>query len=760
MNEVDRAAPDEANGWVSRPKTAMAIKLGVFLVPFFVSFVVTLSASKIIPYPAPILLRGGWWILMAVLGIASLIVVDEVARRMLPLAALMQMTLLFPDQAPSRFGVALRSSSTKQLERRVSELLEDGLSNDETEAASQLLELTAALSRHDRLTRGHGERVRAYSALIGQEMGLSADDLSKLQWAGLIHDVGKLAVPVEILQKPGRLTNDEYDIIKTHPEIGAALIEPLRPWLGEWADAVGQHHERIDGKGYPAGLAGKEISLAARIVSVADVYDVITAARSYKEPQSVSFARAELTKNAGTQFDPEVVRAFLAVSLRKVRWSMGPVAWITQFPFIGTAVTAPMAQVATTGAMGLSAAVGTAMVVTPPPEVAPVSLAYQENDFTKVEDGAVSLEDATPGHVDEEDDQNGTSDDPGATKQASPPNQPPSFQQGPNVTAGVDEAYDAAWAQAIAPGPVEEASQTVRFVVVSAEPEAFSTLPSIDNKGVLRFVAAKSGVFPITVILVDDGGTSGGGIDRSAVVTFEIVVSSPVATTTTTTQPPTTTTAAVATTTTTQASNTTSTTSPRTTTTTPSTTTPPPPSGSLLSCSDAQNGAQDLSGAELSACDLSGTDLTGVNFAGANLQGANLRGATLDGANFDGADLSGANLRKAKMSGGSMRGTNLDNAILRKLDLRSVDLSNASLVNVRAKDTEFKLVDLTGANLTDARFQDAELKSSNFSGTDLTSANFREADLKRSFGTPVWSVTPNWDEATCPDGSDADPGCF
>ena len=152
--------------------------------------------------------------------------------------------------------------------------------------------LVGALNSHDRLTRGHSERVRAYTKMIAEELKLEPDEIDLLHWAGLLHDIGKLEVPAEILNKPSQPTEEEWEILRTHPEAGMRLVAPLREWLGEWGDAVGQHHERWDGKGYPNGLAETDISFAARIVSVADVFDVITSVRSYKKScGAVSAAR-------------------------------------------------------------------------------------------------------------------------------------------------------------------------------------------------------------------------------------------------------------------------------------------------------------------------------------------------------------------------------------------------------------------------------------------------------------------------------------
>ena len=193
--------------------------------------------------------------------------------------------------------------------------------------AQLLLELVAHLDEHDPLTRGHSERVRGYAQSIGRELGLDSRELDLLNWAALLHDIGKLAVPHEILASPRRPTEDEWEILRTHPTSGAELAAPLREWLGTWSAAIEQHHEQWDGTGYPLGLAGSEISLAGRIVAVADVFDVITSARSYKRQSSVVEARKELLRCAGTQFDPAVVRAFLAISVRQSRLA-APLAWL------------------------------------------------------------------------------------------------------------------------------------------------------------------------------------------------------------------------------------------------------------------------------------------------------------------------------------------------------------------------------------------------------------------------------------------------
>jgi hypothetical protein len=206
--------------------------------------------------------------------------------------------------------------------------------SDLNNAAIEILALAAALGQHDRRTRGHSERVRSFADLIADEMRLSQDERDRLRWSALLHDIGKLTVHPDILNKAGKPTDEEWAALRQHPLEGGRLIAPLQAWLGDWALTVAQHHESFDGTGYPYGLAGNDISLGARIVAVADTFEVMTAVRSYKSASSPADARNELTRCAGTQFDPVVVRAFLNVSLGRLRWIIGPVSWLFDFPFV------------------------------------------------------------------------------------------------------------------------------------------------------------------------------------------------------------------------------------------------------------------------------------------------------------------------------------------------------------------------------------------------------------------------------------------
>jgi len=316
-----------ADRWTGRPVLARALRWAVWFIPFATATVTAFMLSMTLPSGA----GWGWGLLrlLTVAATATLVMrgIDRLVRRTLPLASLLELTLVFPDDAPSRVAMAMRAASSTELSSLLERYQRSGAEGP-AKAAEHLLDLVAALSRHDHITRGHSERVRAYSQLIGAQLGLTGDELDRLRWAGLIHDIGKLRIDADILNKPGRLTDEEFDIIKTHPDLGAELAAPLAGWLGESVLAVSQHHEKWDGSGYPRGLAGTDISLHARIVAVADVFDVITSARSYKPACSAQEARAELARCAGTHFDPEVVRAFLHISLGRLRRVIGPVSWV------------------------------------------------------------------------------------------------------------------------------------------------------------------------------------------------------------------------------------------------------------------------------------------------------------------------------------------------------------------------------------------------------------------------------------------------
>jgi putative nucleotidyltransferase with HDIG domain len=172
--------------------------------------------------------------------------------------------------------------------------------------------LAATLDARDPYTAGHSERVSAVAVLIGRQMGLSAADLDVLRLGALLHDIGKIGLSDAILRKPGALTVEEYDQLKRHPGQGARILRQV-PFLAPHIPIVELHHERPDGRGYPFGLRGDEIPVAARIVHVADAFDAITSARAYRPARGPAEAIAELQRCARTEFDPTAVDALETV---------------------------------------------------------------------------------------------------------------------------------------------------------------------------------------------------------------------------------------------------------------------------------------------------------------------------------------------------------------------------------------------------------------------------------------------------------------
>jgi hypothetical protein len=275
---------------------------------------------------------AGWLVWVLMVSFTVLWLVDVVVRRLLPLQRLLQLCLVFPDRAPSRLRIAVRAARPRRPEALLVEATQ--VPSGATAAAEHIVGLLAALAVHDRRTRGHSERVAAYTTLLADQMHLTQVDRDRLTWVALVHDIGKLEVPRRLLNKPGKPTVQEWKRLQQHPVHGNAIIAPLREWFGPWADSVMQHHERYDGGGYPQGLAGEEICLGARIITVTDAFEVMTAPRPYRRPVDAQDARAELARQAGTQFDPVVVRQFLAIGLPELRRSMGLLALLGQLPFL------------------------------------------------------------------------------------------------------------------------------------------------------------------------------------------------------------------------------------------------------------------------------------------------------------------------------------------------------------------------------------------------------------------------------------------
>lgn len=175
-----------------------------------------------------------------------------------------------------------------------------------------ILALALAVEAKDPYSAGHSKRVGFYAMQIGQVLGFDDEMLRTLSDAGVLHDIGKIGIKDEILMKPSSLTPDEWKIMQQHPLIGEAIVKPVRS-LGKVVALVRHHHERYDGKGYPEGLKGEDIPLGARILAVADGYDSMITDRPYRKRFSLEETKAELQRNAGTQYDPAIVDAFFKV---------------------------------------------------------------------------------------------------------------------------------------------------------------------------------------------------------------------------------------------------------------------------------------------------------------------------------------------------------------------------------------------------------------------------------------------------------------
>ncbi|MDQ0272339.1 HD-GYP domain-containing protein (c-di-GMP phosphodiesterase class II) [Cytobacillus purgationiresistens] len=183
-----------------------------------------------------------------------------------------------------------------------------------SKATKELMDLSVAIEEKDGYTVDHCQRINKLSMMVGEEMGLEKKRLKSLNIASFLHDVGKLKIPLEILQKPGKLTSDEWMIMKQHSRYGRELLENIGlPFLKEAGKVVEQHHERYDGKGYPYGLEGDNILTEAAIISVVDSYDAMTSNRIYQKARAKEVAFNEILRCRGTMYNPQVVDVFLAL---------------------------------------------------------------------------------------------------------------------------------------------------------------------------------------------------------------------------------------------------------------------------------------------------------------------------------------------------------------------------------------------------------------------------------------------------------------
>jgi len=193
------------------------------------------------------------------------------------------------------------------------EMLRKALADLERSYDITLEALGDALDLKDAETEGHSKRVTAFTIAIARAMDLPQDRVRIIARGAFLHDVGKMAIPDAILRKPGRLSPEEQAIMREHALLGYQMLRKI-PFLQEASDIVYSHQERYDGSGYPRGLRGDQIPLGARIFAIADTFDAMTSDRPYRAAQSISSGRREIERNAGKQFDPEVVKVFLSIS--------------------------------------------------------------------------------------------------------------------------------------------------------------------------------------------------------------------------------------------------------------------------------------------------------------------------------------------------------------------------------------------------------------------------------------------------------------
>ena len=196
--------------------------------------------------------------------------------------------------------------------KKINEQLSDTYHKLEQAYMESIQTVRYTVEARDTYTRGHSDRVAEYSVLIGKKLGLSEEDLRRLRIGGLFHDVGKIGVPDSVLQKNGKLTDEEYSEIKSHPTIGAHILSTATIFQ-DILPIVKYHHERYDGTGYPSNLKGENIPYLARITAIADCFDAMTSKRVYRNSLPLDVVISEIEKCKGTQFDPQIADAFLDI---------------------------------------------------------------------------------------------------------------------------------------------------------------------------------------------------------------------------------------------------------------------------------------------------------------------------------------------------------------------------------------------------------------------------------------------------------------
>jgi HD-GYP domain-containing protein (c-di-GMP phosphodiesterase class II) len=195
-------------------------------------------------------------------------------------------------------------------ERERSSELEKVLESLQESYLATMTSLAQVIEAKDQTTRGHLDRTQAYGLALARRVDPALAERPTLGYGFFLHDIGKVGIPEQILCKAGALTPDEWDVMRSHPLLGAQIVEPIA-FLRDAVDLIRHHHERFDGKGYPDGLAGEDIPVEARIFSVADSFDAMTSDRPYRDSIGIERALDEIRAGSGSQWDPEVVTVFL-----------------------------------------------------------------------------------------------------------------------------------------------------------------------------------------------------------------------------------------------------------------------------------------------------------------------------------------------------------------------------------------------------------------------------------------------------------------
>jgi len=207
------------------------------------------------------------------------------------------------------------------LQRKLEDEVEKKTRENERLFLHVVSSLASAIDAKDTYTNGHSDRVARYSREIARRAGYEGNRLEDIYMMGLLHDVGKIGIPDAVINKPARLTDEEYDIIKTHPIMGARILGNIKE-MPKLANGARWHHERFDGRGYPDKLSGENIPEEARIIAVADAYDAMTSHRSYREPLPQDVVRAEIEKGKGSQFDSRFASIMLEMIDEDTEYNM------------------------------------------------------------------------------------------------------------------------------------------------------------------------------------------------------------------------------------------------------------------------------------------------------------------------------------------------------------------------------------------------------------------------------------------------------